>query len=143
LSLIQLIYRSHSLITPQQSAASLSAILSLAVRRNHANGVTGCLAHMDNYFVQLLEGSADNVDATFVRIWRDKRHRDVEIVLTHPVRNRAFPDWYMSEFEFSSAQTKSSFATLGLMPGRSPDAIPPSQLLLLLMAIADHKRLTA
>jgi hypothetical protein len=117
--------------------------MSQADRLNRVGGVTGCLAHTKNHFLQLLEGPPANVDDTFVRIRKDCRHTDVEILLTRPVRSRAFPDWRMGKFDLSGHDAPSAFQTIGLTMAFSIESTPPSQLLLLLMAIADHKRLAA
>jgi hypothetical protein len=143
LALIQLIYRSRSLIDPRHGASMLDAILNQAERQNRVGGVTGCLAHTDDHFVQLLEGAPASVDATFMRLRRDPRHTDVEILLTRPVRGRAFPSWCMARFDLAGGEAPDAFSAIGLTSAFSIDSTPPAQMLLLLMAIADHKRLAA
>ncbi|MGL4243549.1 MAG: BLUF domain-containing protein [Beijerinckiaceae bacterium] len=138
-----MIYRSRSLVDPTQSAATLSAIRSAADRRNFTNGVTGCLTNTARHFVQLLEGPAESVDETFLRIRRDDRHTDVEILLTRPIRNRAFADWCMAECDLSTADLLRPFSSIGLTPSFCVESTPPTQMLMLLMAIADQKRLAA
>jgi hypothetical protein len=73
----------------------LSDLLRASREKNHAVGLTGMLLYAGGHFIQTLEGSEDVVDATYARIERDARHRDVFIALREPIEARSFPDWSM------------------------------------------------
>jgi Sensors of blue-light using FAD len=143
LPLIQLLYRSRSMLEPLRALSHRTALLSQAERLNRANGITGCLAFDDDYFVQILEGEPRDVDATILRIRRDRRHKEMGILLTRPIRTRAFADWSMTGFELDSS------AAAGPSSGFSPqflgsvETMGAPQLLLLLMDLADRKRMAA
>lgn len=62
---------------------------------NRANGISGCLLHRENCFMQLLEGPAESLTALLERIRCDPRHRDLRVVAEGPIQRRAFTDWGM------------------------------------------------
>ncbi len=45
--------------------------------------------------MQLLEGDAKAIAATYSRIEHDVRHKDCRILSSAPVTERMFPDWLM------------------------------------------------
>lgn len=53
------------------------------------------LIHLDNEFLQLLEGEKDQVMTTFNRIALDERHSHVVILGEGPIERRNFEDWDM------------------------------------------------
>jgi hypothetical protein len=91
--LVQLVYVSR----PSRALASsdLMAILGTARERNANDGVTGMLCYSGDFFLQILEGERARVCATFQKILRDERHRDVYLLsYTYPER-RLFSEWDM------------------------------------------------
>lgn len=73
----------------------LGAILESAVRHNQADGITGMLLFSGGNFLQVLEGSAEQVKATYERIRLDPRHRNCLVLLEHDVASRQFGRWSM------------------------------------------------
>jgi hypothetical protein len=88
------------------SDAELRDLLEDSRHRNHAVGLTGMLLYVGGHFIQTLEGLDDVVDATYERIARDSRHRDVFTALREEIESRTFPDWSMG-FESLSAREAS------------------------------------
>jgi len=76
-------------------SATLNAILFEARNLNAKNGVTGALICRADLYLQLLEGPAKALTATYGRILRDDRHVDVRELLREPTETRLFPDWAM------------------------------------------------
>ncbi len=76
-------------------AATLGGILVAARRNNRRDGLTGALICRHDIYLQLLEGPADAVAATFARILKDDRHLDVIGHRSVAVDARMFPDWDM------------------------------------------------
>jgi hypothetical protein len=74
----------------------LNELAEDAVQRNKQNDITGALFYLDGCFMQLLEGSQDEVSDTFLRIKSDARHTDVEVLFLEDAEERIFPDWNMS-----------------------------------------------
>lgn len=90
--LTQLIYASQPF---GYDSAMLGGILIDARRCNQRDGITGALVCRHDIFLQLLEGPADKVAATFARISGDDRHTAVNILHHGPVTGRIFGDWAM------------------------------------------------
>ena len=89
---IQLIYAS----TPfGYDIQRLNSILSVARRRNAAEGITGALVCRHDLFLQMLEGAASAVEAAFLRIKRDDRHVDVHRLWIKDCNERLFTQWEM------------------------------------------------
>jgi hypothetical protein len=99
--MISLTYLSTA--TERFSDAELRDLLEDSRNRNHAVGLTGMLLYVGGHFIQTLEGPDGVVDATYERIARDSRHRDVFTALREETESRTFPDWSMG-FESVSAE---------------------------------------
>ncbi|MCW2848224.1 MAG: hypothetical protein JWR90_2198 [Marmoricola sp.] len=91
--MISLTYLSTA--TVPYSPEQLSELLASSRERNHAAGLTGMLLYAGEHFIQTLEGAEDVVDATYARIERDTRHRNVYVALREEITTRVFPDWSM------------------------------------------------
>ena len=91
--MISLTYLSTA--TAPFSPSDLDELLSDSRERNEADQLTGLLLHVEGHFIQTLEGAEEVVDATFARIERDTRHRNVYVALREDVETRVFPDWSM------------------------------------------------
>lgn len=77
------------------ATGQLAAILESAVRHNREDGVTGMLLYSNGNFLQVLEGPADTVQATYQRILQDPRHTNCFILLEQDVAERQFSQWSM------------------------------------------------
>lgn len=73
----------------------LSAILDVSRANNRRYGVTGLLLHIDQGFLQILEGSEAAVMDVFARIERDPRHIGIRVLFRQNVPERQFGDWNM------------------------------------------------
>ncbi len=71
-------------------------ILIESVANNRRDDITGALIHDAHWFAQALEGPETMVSATFERILRDRRHRDVRLIGMQPVAQRRFAAWWMA-----------------------------------------------
>jgi hypothetical protein len=91
--LIQLIYTSTS--ARDYSDDELADILKKSVQNNQQRNITGLLLYLKGTFMQLLEGESDTVDAVFETINSDPRHREIEVHMRTPVREREFSQWHM------------------------------------------------
>jgi hypothetical protein len=77
-------------------------ILRVSRERNAASGITGVLMYYDGVFLQIIEGDDDNVDALLERLRRDRRHRDLRVMLDESCAVRHFPDWAMALLDLPS-----------------------------------------
>ncbi len=93
MKLYHLIYL--SIATAEMLEAQLLELLETSRQNNTRDEITGMLLYKDGRFMQLLEGPESKVCATYGRIVRDLRHRDVTILLEGPIEDRDFADWSM------------------------------------------------
>jgi Sensors of blue-light using FAD len=91
---LQLIYTSRE-FRPLQ-AADLKRIVTRSRIRNAEDHITGFLYYSNGTFLQLLEGDADKVEATFERIADDFRHIHPKVIYRNTeATTRMFKDWSM------------------------------------------------
>lgn len=93
-TVLQLTY--ISACDPHMAPGEVERILSAARLHNRRSGVTGLLLFNGQRFLQLLEGPADAVEATFARIERDPRHRGVTLLSRREAEFRTFSNWSMT-----------------------------------------------
>jgi hypothetical protein len=65
--------------------------------------ITGLLCYGSGHFVQVLEGTAPDVEALFARIARDRRHHRVHVLSRGVGPARRFADWRMA---FAKSQSQ-------------------------------------
>ncbi len=75
----------------------LDDILTISRVRNARDDITGTLVCRADLYLQLIEGPAEAIDATFDRIASDDRHCEVALLLTRTVSERMFPGWAMRD----------------------------------------------
>lgn len=91
--MIQLAYVSTA--TRLMSTQGLAELLAESRAFNADHNVTGMLLYKDRSFLQVLEGSEDDVVPLYDRIRRDLRHEKVKTLYMRDVPARDFPDWTM------------------------------------------------
>ena len=89
----RLIY--HSIAKPGIGYQQLKEILLSAEKHNQHNEITGVLLYGEGQFIQLLEGTRENLTRTFLKISQDFRHRDATLVDFVEIAMRDFPEWTM------------------------------------------------
>jgi Sensors of blue-light using FAD len=92
--LMQLIYYSQPFGFDD---SMLNGILLQARRNNARHGLTGALIVRGDLYLQLLEGPAPAVEATFAKIRGDNRHLAVKPLAREITPDRMFPDWTMRD----------------------------------------------
>jgi Sensors of blue-light using FAD len=120
MDLIQLIYCSRPFGFDD---AFLNGILSDARRCNERDGITGALICRADAYLQLLEGPAAAVDATFARIAKDNRHLEVNLLSGVPITDRFFPDWAMRDDPARSWMWNKDEVAAGAMRNATDDEI--------------------
>ena len=95
----RVLYQSESLITGTETdvRGQVASIVAAAQYRNDRDGLTGALMFVDGLFVQVLEGEAGKLEATFERICCDLRHRRVVLHEFSEAPERVFAGWAMVE----------------------------------------------
>ena len=91
--IIQLIYTSSANVsfTGQQ----LAQLLAHARMHNHSLGISGMLVYDDGFFIQVLEGPQDAVDALYQTIGKDRRHGQIRLLLRTQIQSKEFRQWSM------------------------------------------------
>ena len=92
-SLYYLVYTSTA-TTPFDEEA-LSELLRTSCTANGRRGVTGALHYRNGIFVQMLEGSEEEVEELRGKIYRDPRHSGIMTLTSGFARRRVFPEWTM------------------------------------------------
>lgn len=76
--------------------AALEEMLCLARERNEKAEISGLLLYSDGNFLQYLEGPRGNVTPVWEAIQRDKRHRQLTVLLDRSAVQREFDGWSMA-----------------------------------------------
>jgi len=82
----------------QFSQSQVVNLAELAAQKNKANDITGYLWFDGDYFLQYVEGVADNIDKLMASIEQDKRHRVMSSLSNTKLSERKFPNWKMKLF---------------------------------------------
>lgn len=134
--LIRVIYASRA--TPQclaDMSGNLQKILTSAIANNRHKTITGLLIAHKGWFLQALEGEADEVYALFRRICTDPRHRDAIILGEGRVTEREFGLWSMCARQLSPTDAM-ILGELDRRPTFDPSDFPERVVLPLLRAVA-------
>lgn len=73
----------------------LMDILHNARQHNSAVGITGVLLYSQGTFIQVLEGRDKVIDALYLRITADQRHKNIIKLIEGPIDEKSFPQWLM------------------------------------------------
>ena len=91
--LVRLLYASRSAGPVTQQI--IDSILQESRSYNPPHGITGVLCHCGESYMQALEGGRAEVNALYMKIVRDDRHRDVTLLHYAEVPERHFSGWTM------------------------------------------------
>ena len=94
-ALIRLVYVSSLTLSSRLKATIFEEVEAHARHYNEQQGITGTLCYGNSHFLQCLEGEKAKVLALQQRIFADKRHKNVEILLLKNIKQRQFIDWRM------------------------------------------------
>jgi|SRR5579859_3501310 len=93
MGLFTLVYVSYS---PQTFTDNeLIDLLKAAREKNDKLGITGMLLYRKGFFLQVLEGEQEKVQALYARIRQDPRHQRIITVYEAPIQVRSFGSWQM------------------------------------------------
>ncbi len=94
-ALIRLVYVSSLTLSSRLKATIFEEVENHARQYNEQNGITGTLCYGNRHFLQCLEGEKAKVLALQKRIFADKRHKNIKILLLQTISQRTFIDWRM------------------------------------------------
>lgn len=133
LRLERLVYESTA-TGSTDSIGNLAVILAESQRNNDRDGLTGALAaHRDRY-IQVIEGSAQTLDALLRRLETDARHRDIILLGREPIQTRVFGRWSMASARITPAH---GAALDSLVDG---DELTPSRVIRIMLDALDAVR---
>jgi hypothetical protein len=115
-----LLYRSRA--TRPFSSVELTTLQEQSLVWNEAHNITGMLCYSDGHFVQVLEGSGEEVHALFNKIKQDKRHYQVKALSDRASNQRWFADWRMALVE---TQSDDFHWILGYLEAKGHNLIQP------------------
>ena len=94
MSINQLVYISQA--TRKMSSEALLEILKTAKENNQTMDVTGSLFYNGGWFLQVLEGPLETLNALYKKIEKDPRHKHSRILYNEPAKFRTFTRWSMN-----------------------------------------------
>jgi hypothetical protein len=89
----RLIYKSRA--TRPLVWERVDELLNQSAANNGLAGITGFLLTSRTHFLQVIEGTFEDVNDTFFRISRDPRHDQIRLLSYEPVDARLFDGWAM------------------------------------------------
>lgn len=84
----------------------LGELLVISRRKNQEKNISGMLLYGDGSFIQVLEGTAEDIESTFETIKKDKRHKNLILILDGDLPKRNFPDWTMGYMSVNKEEMK-------------------------------------
>lgn len=78
------------------SNEALNDIQRVAKNNNQTIDVTGSLFYNGGWFLQVLEGPLETLNALYEKIEKDPRHKDSRILYNQPAKFRTFTRWSMN-----------------------------------------------
>jgi hypothetical protein len=112
-----------STATPHVTDGDIDDILCASRLNNRRNGVTGLLIFDGRRFLQALEGDKHAVDAAFLRIKGDPRHRAAVMLALRETDRLQFGAWDMACERANRVDSKLSLAeTVDALVANVPDA---------------------
>lgn len=94
-ALIQLVYVSKLTFTSRLNNSIFDEVKVSARSYNQHNNITGILCYGNGHFLQCIEGKKSQVLALQKRIFSDRRHKDIKVLLLQKIERRSFIDWRM------------------------------------------------
>jgi Sensors of blue-light using FAD len=73
----------------------MAALLQSARTANKSLGITGVLLCAENKFIQCIEGRADAIASTWIRIRQSHLHGGILTLVDSPITERRFSEWEM------------------------------------------------
>jgi hypothetical protein len=118
--LVRLLYASRA---QSVSSETIEAILAQSRAKNPQLGITGILCHGGDFFMQVLEGGRDTVNALYNQIVRDPRHNHVVLLHYEEVAERRFSGWTMGQVNMARINP-STVLKYSELPTLDPFAAP-------------------
>lgn len=134
--LVRLLYASRAMDCIDDGL--VRSILECSRRGNPEHGITGLLCYQpgENVFLQVIEGSREEVNKLYGNIVRDPRHSDVTILLYTEILKRRFASWRMGGVDLKRVNL-STILRFSERPVLSPFSMSGEAALALLEELAE------
>ena len=119
---------------PADQDHEIGQIIQASIRNNRLASITGMLLVRGDQFLQVLEGPAAAVQATYQRIGYDRRHISARMLDGSRADRRQFADWNMCAHRLSKADD-AILATLDLGANLDLAQLDGERALKLLLAV--------
>jgi hypothetical protein len=100
-----IVYTSEYIGDEQNINTVLDAITTSAKVRNPNLKITGLLFYHQPRFLQIIEGPKDSLDQMMQIINRDRRHKNIERLISEAIPERKFNDWNMDSINLSNNES--------------------------------------
>jgi hypothetical protein len=114
----RLIYKSRAV--EDLNWEMVEPILHHSEANNALAGITGFLLASRTHFLQVIEGTFEDVNATYLRIARDTRHEQIQLLSYEVIDARLFESWAMKGigvFDNNSAMARQLIEKYGEQDG--------------------------
>jgi predicted sulfurtransferase len=101
--LVRLVYAS-TFLSDEVEVTELKKIHESSVKNNTQNDISGMLVIGNDYFLQCIEGSREEVSRLYQKISLDKRHSHILLLNFEECDYRIFPKWNMKFLMLTEAQ---------------------------------------
>lgn len=89
--------------------SELESLFEFILMMNPTLNITGALLYSNGFFLQVLEGNKEVITDLFLNIRKDKRHKNILLVLDQKIEKRIFENY---EATFSIMKTKEDIEKL-------------------------------
>lgn len=124
------------------TSRELTDILEVSRAKNRRLDVTGLLLHLDQGFLQILEGPESAVMELFHRIECDERHLGVRVLVQQFVAERLFGQWSMG-FDHWTRDAPRTADMFEITAEAIENAIPPEKAAALAVLLRNFYRINA
>ncbi len=138
--MFQLVYVSSA--TWPMNNEDLNMILDISRANNQRLGVTGLLLHIDQGFLQVLEGPKDAVLELLAKIQKDIRHIGLRVLIQQEIAERLFADWFMG-FERLTLGSKRTADIFEITQEAITTTFPPEKAVDLAILLRNFYRVNA
>jgi len=136
----RLIYKSRG--TSPINRETVDSIMLQSLQNNLKESLGGILICTNTHFLQVLEGELEKVNEVFMRIARDARHTDVQLIAFSEIGKRLFHQWKMRVIHLSDINDSARTALIDKYGREGDDVLIPSENWMALAMIHDIQQIS-
>lgn len=136
----RLIYRSRA-HPSALGKKTLEEISTTAEKNNKDDGIVGVLIMSGDQFLQVLEGPVRFVNQLYLKISKDERHSDLELITYEQINTPYFFDWSMRLINLDELEAHKKERLLQKYPHQNGTIVIPDNMILLYSLLHDARDL--